>query len=72
MKKIIRRLKAPTPRFFQQIRNYGLFLTAVSAVLTTAVIPLPGILITIAGYTAVAGGIACAISQTAVEDQKTK
>ena len=72
MKKIISRLKSPTPRFFQQIRNYGLLLTAVSAVVTTAVIPLPGIIITIAGYTALAGGIASAISQTAVEDQKLK
>lgn len=72
MKKIIRRLQAPTPRFFQQIRNYGLFLTALSAVITTAVIPLPGIVITIAGYSAIAGGIASAISQTAVEDQNKK
>lgn len=72
MKKLIKRLKAPTPRFFQHIRNYGLLLTAVSAVLTTAVIPLPGFLITIAGYSALAGGIASAISQTAVEDQNPK
>lgn len=72
MKNVINRLKAPTPRFFQQIRNYGIVLTAVSAVITTAVIPLPEILITIAGYTAIAGGIASAISQTAVIDQKSK
>lgn len=71
MKKIVRRLKQPTPRFFKKIRNYGLLLTAVSAVVTTAVIPLPAFLITIAGYTAIAGGIASAISQTAVEKEKT-
>ena len=68
MKKIIRRWKAPTPRFFKKVRNYGLLLSAVSAVITTAVIPLPALLINLAGYTALAGGIASALSQTAVED----
>ncbi len=67
MKKIIQRLQAPTPRFFRKIRNFGLVLTTISAVLTTAIIPLPAVLITIAGYTALAGGIASALSQTAVE-----
>lgn len=68
MKKIIQRLQAPTPRFFQKIRNFGLVLTTVSAVLTTAAIPLPAVLITIAGYTALAGGIASALSQTAIKN----
>lgn len=68
MKKLIQRLQEPTPRFFQKIRNFGLLLTGVSAVITTAVIPLPTVLITIAGYSALAGGIASAISQTAVEN----
>ena len=68
MKKLIQRLQAPTPRFFQKIRNFGLVLTTVSAVLTTAVIPLPAALITLAGYTALAGGIASALSQVAVEN----
>lgn len=68
MKKLINRLLEPTPRFFQKIRNFGLLLTGVSAVLTTAVIPLPAALITLAGYTALAGGIASALSQTAIEN----
>ncbi|KIA88513.1 hypothetical protein [Kaistella jeonii] len=66
MKKIISRLQEPTPRFFRRIRNFGLLLTGISAVISTAVIPLPAVLITIAGYTALAGGIASAVSQTAV------
>lgn len=70
MKKIITRLLEPTPVFFRKIRNYGLVLTALSAVVTTAVIPLPPILIAIAGYAAIAGGIASAISQTAVENEE--
>lgn len=69
MKKIIERLQQPTPLFFRKIRNFGLLLTGVSAVVTTAVIPLPSLLITIAGYTAIAGGIASAVSQSAVEKE---
>lgn len=68
MKKLISRLQEPTPRFFQKIRNFGLLLTGVSAVITTAVIPLPAALITLAGYTALAGGIASALSQTAIKN----
>lgn len=70
MKKIIERLQEPTPRFFRRIRNVGLLLTGVSAVVTTAVIPLPALLITIAGYTAIAGGIASAVSQAAIEKEE--
>lgn len=70
MKKIIQRLMEPTPRFFRKIRNFGLVLTTISAVVTTAVIPLPAIVITIAGYTALAGGIASSLSQTAVEHDR--
>ena len=70
MKKIIHRWQEPTPRFFQKIRNFGMALTAMSVVITTAVIPLPALIITIASYTALAGGIASAISQIAVNDEK--
>ncbi len=70
MKKLLVRLQEPTPRFFQKIRNFGLLLTGVSAVITTAVIPLPAILITLAGYTALAGGIASAVSQAAINKEE--
>ena len=70
MKKIISRLQEPTPRFFRKIRNMGLLLTGISAVLTTAVIPLPAFLITFAGYSALAGGIASAVSQAAVQNEE--
>ena len=64
------RFQEPTPRFFRKIRNMGLLLTGVSAVLTTALIPLPAALITIAGYTALAGGIASAVSQAAIQNEE--
>ena len=69
MKTIIDRVREPTPKFFKKIRNTGLLLTAISTVLTTAPVALPALLIKIAGYAAIAGGIASAISQTAVESE---
>lgn len=66
MKKIVERIQEPTPKFFKKIRNIGLVLTAISGVIATAPISLPAVLVTVAGYLTVAGGIASAISQTAV------
>ena len=66
MKKIVERIQEPTPKFFKKIRNIGLVLTAISGVIATAPVSLPTVLVTVAGYLAVAGGIASAISQTAV------
>lgn len=66
MKKIVERIQEPTPKFFKKIRNIGLVLTAISGVIATAPISLPAVLVTVAGYLAVAGGIASVISQTAV------
>ena len=66
MEKIVERIQEPTPKFFKKIRNIGLVLTAISGVIATAPVSLPTVLVTVAGYLAVAGGIASAISQTAV------
>ena len=66
MKKIVERIQEPTPKFFKKIRNIGLVLTAVSGVIATAPVSLPTIVVSVAGYLAVAGGIASAISQSAV------
>lgn len=66
MKKVIERMKEPTPKFFKILRNVGLVLTAVSGVLATAPISLPAAVVTVAGYLTVAGGIASAVSQAAV------
>ena len=69
MKNIIQRVQEPTPRFFRRIRNAGLLLTAISGAVLTAPVALPAVLITAAGYLAIAGAIAGAISQTAVHDE---
>lgn len=68
MNELIKRVKGPTPKFFQKIRNIGLLLTAIGGAIATAPVVLPAVITTIAGYVTVAGAIASAISQTAVED----
>lgn len=59
-------MKEPTPKFFTLLRNVGLALTAVSGALATAPVAIPAAIVTAAGYLAVAGAIASAVSQAAV------
>jgi hypothetical protein len=68
---IKQRMSEPTPRFFKKVRNIGLALVAVSTALLTAPVALPLVVIKIAGYLAVAGGVASAVSQ-ATTGGKTK
>ena len=58
------RVQAPTPRFFKKIRNVGLALAAVSATILAAPVTLPAVVVQAAGYLAVAGSVASAVSQT--------
>ena len=64
-------MQAPTPRFFRRVRNAGLLLTAVSGVLLTAPVVLPAAVLGVAGYVALAGAIASAVSQTAVKQEES-
>jgi hypothetical protein len=66
------RLKAPTPKFFKKVRNIGLVLAAVSGSLLTAPIALPAVVLKLAGYLAVAGGVATAVSQAATDEANPK
>ena len=63
MKKIIKRAKAPTPKFFKVLRNIGLALAAVGGTILAAPIALPVVVTSIGGYLAVAGGVVSAVSQ---------
>ena len=67
MKKLIERVQAPTPSFFKKLRNIGLILATIATTIAAAPVALPAIVVQVAGYLAVAGGIASAVSQTAVE-----
>ena len=70
MKKILKRAKRRTPKFFVQVRNIGLTLAGVSATLMAAPVALPAMVIKIAGYLAVAGAVAGSVSQTAVMKER--
>lgn len=65
---ILERIKSPTPTFFKKLRNVGLGLIAVGGVLVSSTITLPIIAITIGQYLIVAGSVASAVAQTAVEN----
>lgn len=67
---IVQRMKAPTPRFFRVLRTIGLALVAASGALLTAPIALPAAVVTVAGYLAVAGTVATAVSQTAIPKEE--
>lgn len=65
--KIIERLSSSTPGFFKKVRNIGLAIAAIGTSIIASPVVLPAILLKIAGYLVVAGSVAGAISQTAVE-----
>ena len=60
------RMQSPTPPFFTKLRNWSLILAAVSGALLTTPVALPAILVKVAGYMAVAGTVAGAVSQAVV------
>jgi hypothetical protein len=67
---IIKRLNEPTPPFFKKLRTAGLILAAVGGVLIASPVALPAAVITAGGYLIVAGSVATAVSQTAIEEKK--
>jgi ABC-type xylose transport system permease subunit len=63
---LIERAVSPTPTFFQKLRNIGLALAAISAAIIASPVALPAIVVTVAGYLAVAGTVLSAVSQVTV------
>lgn len=66
---LIERAKAPTPKFFRVLRTVGLALLAISGSIVATPVALPAIVVTVAGYTAVAGTVLSAVSQITVDDE---
>ena len=64
---LLERAVAPTPKWFRILRLIGLTLAAASGALLAAPVALPAIVTTVAGYVAIAGTVATAVSQVAVE-----
>lgn len=69
-KGMLTRAKAPTPKFFKAMRTIGLVFAAIGATIMAAPIALPATVITLGGYLVVAGGVASAVSQLTIEDDK--
>ena len=67
IKTVVNRVVAPTPVWFKRLRNIGIAMGAIGAVILSAPVSFPSAIITAAGYLAVAGGIMSAVSQTAVK-----
>ncbi|MEO8255031.1 MAG: hypothetical protein ABI554_11655 [Flavobacterium sp.] len=66
---VIKRAKAPTPKFFKVLRNIGLSLAAIGGTILAAPVALPVVVVTIGGYIAIAGGVISAVSQlTSTQD----
>lgn len=65
---VLERAQAPTPKFFKTLRTIGLVMLAASASVLGAPVLLPAIVITSAGYVAVAGTVLSAVSQATVDD----
>jgi len=70
MKNIVKRVAAPTPKFFKVLRTIGLALAAVGGTILAAPIALPVVVTTIAGYATVAGGVLTATSQLTTKDDR--
>ena len=67
---IVERMQSPTPAFFKILRNIGVVLAAASGTVLSAAAVLPGCVVNIAGYLAVAGAIAGAVSQAAIKNDE--
>ena len=65
---VMERAKAPTPKFFKVLRTVGLALLAVSGSIVAAPVALPAVVVTVAGYAAVAGTVLSAVSQVTVDE----
>lgn len=63
-------MQSPTPPFFVKLRNWSLILAAVSGAILTTPVALPAIVVKVAGYLAIAGGVAGAVSQAVTLEKR--
>jgi uncharacterized membrane protein HdeD (DUF308 family) len=66
---VLKRVKAPTPKFFKVLRNIGLVIASVGGVILTAPVSLPVVVTTFGGYLAVVGGVVSAVSQLTTKEE---
>lgn len=68
---IAERIVAPCPPFFKKLRNIGLILGGFATAILTGGVTLPAVVISIAGYLAIASAVAVVISQCTVDAEKS-
>ena len=69
---LLKRAKAPSPKFFKVLRNIGLALAAIGGTLLASPIALPVVLTSVGGYLAVAGGVLSAVSQLTTYEEELR
>lgn len=69
MKEVLKRASSSPPPFFRRLRNLGVALVSISAAILTAPVSLPTLLVTFAGYAAVAGSVLSAVCQLVQSDE---
>lgn len=69
---ILDRYKKPTPKFFKILRTIGVGLATAGGTILAAPITVPAWLLSMATYVVVAGTVATAVSQAAVEEKETE
>lgn len=67
---LVQRIQSPTPKFFRVVRTVGLCLAAAGGAIIASPISLPIAIVAIGNYLIVAGSVATAVAQTAVESDK--
>ena len=66
---LVNRIIAPTPVFFQKLRNIGLVLVTIGGVVLTTPMNLPVLIVSLANYASLAGGVLAAIAQLTVNEE---
>ena len=69
MNQLIDRVQSPTPTFFKKLRNIGLAVAAIAGTIIAAPVALPSVVVKVAGYLVVAGGVLGGTCQTAKEGE---
>lgn len=67
---VVKRVKAPTPKFFKILRTIGLSLAVAGGTIVASPIAIPAVVVSVASYVILAGSVITAVSQTAVEKNK--
>jgi len=67
--KINERMNSPKPKFFHRLSKIGLGIAAIGGALLGSPVVLPALLIKIAGYLVVSGGIISAVSEATVKGE---